>query len=167
MMAVGISSMVMALLASLLVYQARSCAAMAGYSDMDRYSRNAVDLMTKELRQANRITACTTTNLTAEMIDPTSGTTNSLNYIYSPSSKTLVRKFKGTESTLLKEIRPNSMKFSMFQRNPIGGTVEAYSTTDVNLCKVIQFSWLCSRTILGNSNYTESMQSAKVVVRKD
>jgi Tfp pilus assembly protein PilW len=166
MVALGISSMVMALLASLLLYQARSCAAMASYTDLDRYSRNSLDIMTKELRQANRITTCSTTNLTAEMIDPTTGATNSLSYAYNPSKSTLVRSFKGVKSTLLKEIRPNSIKFSMFQRNPVSGTVDQYATTNVALCKVIQFTWLCSRTIIGNSNFTESVQSAKVVIRK-
>jgi Tfp pilus assembly protein PilW len=167
MVALGISSMVMSLLAALLMYQARSCAAMASYSDLDRYSRTAVDIMTKDLRQANRLTACTATNLNAEMIDPNTGATNTLSYVYDPTSQTLTRKFLGLKTTLLKQINPKSMKFSMYQRNPIGGTVDQYPTTDVNLCKVVQFSWLCSRTIIGNSNYTESMQSAKVVIRKD
>lgn len=140
---------------------------MAGYADLDRYSRNTLDLMTKELRQANRVTSCSSTNLSAEMIDPTTGATNTLSYVYNPDAATLVRKFKGVQFTLLREIRPNSVKFSMFLRNPVGGTVDQYPTTDVSLCKVVQFSWLCSRTIIGNSNYTESVQSAKVVIRKE
>jgi hypothetical protein len=167
MVSVSISTVVMAVLATLLVYQARSSAGMVNYMDLDRYSRTAVDLMSKDLRQANRVLTCNSTNLSCEMVDATTGATNTLKYIYNPGEQTLVRQYKGLSYLLLKGITPNSLQFSMFQRNPIGGTVDQYATTNVNLCKVIQYSWQCSRSLLGQSNFTESVQCAKVVIRKE
>ena len=58
--------------------------------------------------------------------------------------------------------------FASFQRNPINGTYNQYPT-DPNrpdLCKLIQVSWVCSRNILGKRANTESVQSAKFVIRK-
>ena len=102
-----------------------------------------------------------------EVIDPNTGATNTLAYNYDATAATLSRVFGGQTTTLLKEVNPNSLQFLMFQRNPVGGSVDQYPTTDPKLCKVVQMSWICSRNILGKKANTESVQSAKVVIRKE
>ena len=59
-----------------------------------------------------------------------------------------------------------NLGFTSLFRNPVGGSVDQYSTTDPALCKVVQLSWTCSRKVLGKKSTTESVQSAKVVIRK-
>ena len=77
------------------------------------------------------------------------------------------RIYAGTTNILLKGIVKNTLQFVMYQRNPVGGDVTTnYVTTDPTLCKIVQFSWICSRSVLGFSE-TESVQSAKVVIRKE
>ena len=78
-----------------------------------------------------------------------------------------IRRYAGQTTTLLKEVSPNSLQFSMFQRNPVGGSVDQYATTDPTLCKVVQMSWTCSRNILGKKTNTESVQSAKIALRNN
>ena len=56
--------------------------------------------------------------------------------------------------------------FSLYQRNPINGTYDQYPTANPDTCKLVQLSWICSRNILGKKANTESVQSAKVVIRK-
>ncbi|MBI4659259.1 MAG: hypothetical protein HY735_10495, partial [Verrucomicrobia bacterium] len=54
----------------------------------------------------------------------------------------------------------------IYQRNPIGGTYDQYPTGAASTCKLVQLRWICSRKILGVAKNTESVQSAKVVIRK-
>jgi prepilin-type N-terminal cleavage/methylation domain-containing protein len=154
-------------MALMISYNARSCAALANYVDLDMASRHALDLMTKEIRQANRLTSFSSTNLTFEMIDATTGTTNTLAYVYNSSAATLSRQYGGRSTVLLKQLSPNTLTFSIFQRNPVGGAVDQYSTTNASLCKVVQLSWVCSRPLLASLINSESVQSAKVVIRKE
>jgi hypothetical protein len=167
MVGVSVSTLVLTAVAALFLYQAKTCAALGNYVDLDQRSRYALDLMEKEIRQANRLTSVSATNLSFEMIDADTGATNTLSYSYNAGTKTLVRSYLGVNRTLLTEIMPNSVKFSLYQRNPVGGEVGQYATTDPSLCKVVQFSWICSRPILGATENTESVQSAKVVIRKE
>jgi hypothetical protein len=166
MIGITVSTIVLAAVAALCLYQARTCAALGNYVDLDQHSRYALDLMTKDIRQANRLTSYSSTNLDFEMIDPGSGATNTLSFVYDPTAGTLVRSFLGLHHTLLTQIVPNSINFSLYQRNPVGGVVGQYPTTDPSLCKVVQLSWICGRTLFGATENTESVQSAKVVIRK-
>ncbi|HUS35247.1 MAG TPA: hypothetical protein VM680_07855, partial [Verrucomicrobiae bacterium] len=52
--AVCIASLVMAVMAQLSSYTARSLAALANYTDLDRMSRNALDQMSAQIRQTRR-----------------------------------------------------------------------------------------------------------------
>jgi prepilin-type N-terminal cleavage/methylation domain-containing protein len=167
LVAVAISGVFFAVVAAALSYNARSCAAIANYVDLDKQSRNALDLITKEIRQANRLTSYSATNLTFEMIDSSTGATNSLAYVYNAGARTVSRQFGGHNTVLLQDISPNSLSFSIFQRNPVGGAVDQYATTNASLCKVVQLSWVCSRGLRGDVRNTESVQSAKVVLRKE
>ena len=58
------------------------------------------------------------------------------------------------------------LRFAIFQRNPIGGTYDQYATASATNCKLVQLNWICSRTILGAKVNTESVQSAKIVIRR-
>jgi len=167
MIGAGIGSLTGAAILALVFFSARSFAALSNYVDLDVYSRNALDKMCSEIRQANRLMVYSPTNLQFEAVDPDSGATNTLTYTYDSTAGTLKRIYAGQTTTLLKEINPGSLQFLIFQRNPVGGSVDQFTTTDPSLCKVVQMSWICSRNILGKKANTESVQSAKVVIRKE
>jgi len=52
------------------------------------------------------------------------------------------------------------------QRNPIDGSLEVYDAASFDVAKVIDVSWVCSRTIFGRKENTESVQTARIVIRK-
>ena len=167
LVASGASGLLFAGVASMMLYGGKSTAALGNYMDLDRHSQNSLDRLSTDIRQANRVTSCTATQLVLETTNPSTGVTNSLTYTYSPSDGTLERTFTGSSWTLLTGITANSMQFTMFQRNPVGGDVTTnYVTTDPSVCKVVQVTWTCARTIPGLSE-TESVRSAKVVIRKE
>jgi Tfp pilus assembly protein PilW len=167
MMSVGVGGLVLSAVATEMFHTGRSFAALANYVDLDNSGRSALDKMSTEIRQANRLTSYSPTQLQFETVDATTGATNTLTYAYNSTGGTLQRTYAGQTTTLLREVSTNSLQFAMFQRNPVGGSVDQYPTTDPTTCKVVQLSWTCSRKILGKAANSESVQSAKIVIRKE
>ena len=100
----------------------------------------------------------------------TNGSAYTNTYTYSPGSanKTLTRvKVGGLNpgtTTLLTGC--TYLNFLMFNRVPIDGSLDSFAAADMATCKVVQIDWICSRKIFNQSDNTESVQSAKVVIRK-
>jgi prepilin-type N-terminal cleavage/methylation domain-containing protein len=158
MIALAIGSTVLTSLALLVTYTSRSFAAMINYVDLDQRSRNALDRLSMEIRQADRLMSSTTNQLTFSYNGGT------LSYTYDRVAKTLTRTFGGESQVLLRECE--KMDFSIYQRNPVGGTYDVYPTGTPSTTKLVQITWTCSRSILGQAVNTESVQSAKFVLRK-
>ncbi len=166
LVATGIGGIVFAAVALLTFYSARSFAALTNYVDLDKYSRNALDQMISEIRQADSLKTYATNELVFNFTNPTNNSAYTISYTYNPTAATL-SKIVGTKSTvLLRECQ--YMKFDVFQRNPMNGTYDYYTNSwnRPDLAKLVQLTWVCSRKILGKQANTESVQSAKVVMRK-
>ena len=161
MVSVGICGIVLVGLAALIFYTGRSFAAMANYVDLDAKSRNALDTMSREIRQTKRVITGNSTNLVFEDFDGLN-----LEYSYDAGARTLTRRKDGVADPepLLTEC--NFLEFSMYQRNPISGAYNQYATANEATCKLIQLRWVCSRDLIVARRNTESVQSAKIVIRK-
>jgi hypothetical protein len=157
MVATGIGSIVLAAVATLSMYGARSFVAMGNYGDLDRVSRNALDLMSREIRQTRGLTNFTSTALSFRDFDGFP-----LVYKYDPTARTLSRVKTNSTRVLLEQC--DYLKFNISQRNP-SNNFEFYATTNLKVVKLIDLSWRCSRTILGAKVNTESVQTAKIVIR--
>lgn len=155
----GLSSILFLMVGSFSLYVGRSFAGLANYADLDNASRRALDRMTKEIRQAISLTSYSATELVFDDADATP-----LRYIYSPSARTLTRHKNGNNEVLLREC--DYLNFSIYQRNPVGGSYDQYPAASPTTCKLINMSWVCSRSILGSLMNTESVQTAKIVIRK-
>ena len=83
---------------------------------------------------------------------------------YDATKKTLTQTKSGVNKVLLTEC--DSLQFSFYQRNPVGGSYDQYPVAAKDTTKVIQIQWTCSRQILGKKSHTESVRSAKIVLRK-
>jgi len=156
-MAIGL--LITTVVTGLSLYSGRAFAGLANYIEMEGDSRNALDTMTRDIRQAVYLTTFATNQLTFEDYDG-----QPLVYTYSDTSKTLT-KVKGTYSKVLLS-GCDSLTFSMYQRTPIGGSDGEYPATTTATAKLIQVQWLCSRQICGVTANTESVQTAKIVIRK-
>ncbi len=157
--AVALGLLVAATLASFTLYTAVSMEALKNYTDLERNSQRAIDTMTQDIRQTRFLTACTSNRI--EFMD---GNYQRLSYEYSSATKTL-RKVQGiTNLTLLTEC--DQLTWSIFQRNPVGGSYDQYPTATITNTKLINVSWVCSRRIRGARMNTEAVQTAKIVIRK-
>ena len=146
--------------AALSVYTARSFAAMGNYMELDKNSRNALDKMTQLIREADGVLDYSQSSVKL------SYHSQPLSFDYSPTAKTLtLTQTNGVKTTLLTDC--NFLDFQVFQRNSVAGTYDQYPVTvDETAAKIVQVSWICSRHLVGNLLNTESVQSAKIVIRK-
>jgi prepilin-type N-terminal cleavage/methylation domain-containing protein len=157
MVATAVGSIAMAAVMSLWLYSARSFVAMGNYADLDRVSRNALDLMSREIRCTRSLSSFSTNAL--QFVDYDNA---SLTYSYSPDTRQLVR-VKGSASQVLLQ-QCDFLAFHISQRNP-SNNFTFYPTTLPSQAKLIDVSWRCSREILGAKVNTESVQTAKIVIR--
>ena len=155
----GVGMLVLLATSGIVLFSAKSFASISNNVDLDAHSRDALDHLTRDVRQVNRLVSNTTTNLVFEDADG-----SSLEYVYSPRAGTLSRVKGGTTETLLESC--DSLTFSIYQRGPIGGTYDQYPTASATTCKLIEVSWKCSRNVMGTAFNTESVQTAKIVIRK-
>lgn len=168
LVASGLASLILIAVLALTLYSARSFAALTNYVDLDNFSRSALDRMTMEIRQADRLVAGDSRFMRFQFTNPTNAAMTFLvTYAYSADTRTLWRIDSTSRSALLEEC--DFLEFSFFRRNPIDGTYDqypAFNPTNPAPCKLVQLNWICSRQILGEALNTESVQSAKIVIRK-
>jgi hypothetical protein len=157
---VGLSAglLLMTVVASMWMFSARSFVAIGNYTDMDNDSRNTLDIMSREIRGAAALTSYATNAITFVNRDGTS-----FSYVYNPGTETLSRVQGGSSRVLLEQC--DYVRFNVSQRNITNGFVFYSTTTQPQLTKLVDVSWKCSRKILGAKVNTESVQTAKIVLR--
>ena len=157
--AIGITGLLLGALATVMMLSGRSFAALSNYVDLDDKNRVAIDQLTRDVRGSNRVLSCTTNSLTLEDADGLP-----LIYSYNSGLRTLSRIKDPNTTVLLHDCE--SFRFEMCLRTPQSGTYALETTSNPSLCKVINVSWICSRSILGIRQNTESVQTARIVIRK-
>lgn len=160
MIATAIGGIILAAAGSLMVYNARTLAALTNYADLDRYSRGAVDKLSQDIRQATNVVSFTSTEL---QLGASRGR-NNVTYTYAPGTRTLTRCEGGNVEVLLYEC--DNLTFTVYGRNNVSNTWDQFVVTNAAGAKLIKLNWTCSRTILGQAVNTESVQTAKIVMRK-
>lgn len=161
LLGLAVVALLMSVVCSFSVYTARSFAALFNYVELDDANRTAMDILTRDVRQANRVKACAADghSLVLEDADGTD-----ITYVYDPEDQTLTRTKNGVSQVLLQGCR--RLLFDIRQRNLVGGTYDVYPAATADTAKLVSVSWLCGRSILGGLENTESVQTARIVIRK-
>jgi Tfp pilus assembly protein PilW len=166
LVAIAVSGLILTALISFTTYAAKSMAAMTNYVDLEQKSQNALDTLTREIRETRCLLNYGTRTFNGAVI------TNSLTFLDADNSQltfnftndVLIRHKNGQNTTLLTNV--DYLTFQVFKRNPVPHSYEQYPTSDATNCKLVSVSWICSRDILGSKLNTESVQTAKIVIRK-
>jgi hypothetical protein len=159
LMAIGISAVLLTQVCALWYYSSRSFAAQAAYTALDQDSQRALDRLSKDLRQASKLTGFNPTRV--QLLD---SSTPARPMEFSLDGRSLVRIYDGVRSIVLNNV--DSLQFSMYQRTPVQGEWNQYATTNIARCKLLEVRWQCSRKLHPLSpSTTEYMQSAKIVMR--
>jgi prepilin-type N-terminal cleavage/methylation domain-containing protein len=159
MIGIVITSLTLLAMGTTAMFTARSFVASGNYADLDRASRNALDILTRDIREARGVSSFSNTKVTL------------INYSnqpivleWKPSTAELTRTWNGTTSVLLKEC--DYLSFSNYTRVPTNKwNWYPVKTNVLSQTKLIDVSWKCSRKILGQKINTESVQTAKIVIR--
>jgi hypothetical protein len=167
MISVGVGTLLLASVGAVYVFMGRTLDATINYEELDRQSRNALDTMSIDIRQCGGLTNYSTNSLSFTNQDGTLlmyswDTTNFLSY--TNASTTLPGCPRG--GTLLKGCA--YLKFSIFQRNPSNNTTMTFwpaPAASPSLAKVVVMDWICRRTNYTTLTDSESVQTAKVVMR--
>ncbi len=162
----AVSGVILVALISFSVYAGKSFAALENYVDLEQKSQNALDIMTRDIRETRGLSSYSTTTHNGQSI------TNALTFqdfdaqplAFRFTNNVLVRSKGGVDTTLLTNV--DYLTFQIFQRNPIAGTYDQYPTAQAANCKLVSVSWVCSRSVVGSRLNTESVQTAKIVIRK-
>ena len=169
MVATGLGCLVLVVVLATSIYASRSFASMGNYRDLESRSRIALDKMSRDIRQADKLTNYSSTFLGFQTTDPITGVQSPLTFTYNTTTKKVTQVF-GTETNVMMT-NVTYFKFDLFQRNPSatngGDLVALISTNQPDLAKAIDFTWISTDTNYGRVYNSQDVQSARVVVRKN
>ena len=159
---VGLSIILLAIVAMLFINGSQSFVAMGNYQDLDVKSTAALDSFSKEIRNATAVVGYTN-GVSLTLTNSAAGTCTILRY--DSTARVLVMSKTGqTDKTNLTGC--DSWSFTLYNRIPsFSSTNITFSVTNAANCKLVGMKWKCSRTILGSKLNTESVQTAQVMLR--
>jgi len=164
--AVGLGTLVLAVIASITVYSSRTFSAMGNYVDLDVHSRYALDVISREARQATAVIDCQTNGPINYITLTNTQTSTGFRLVYNTLGNTLTLQKSGQANKVLLTgcDRWNAW---LYTRAPIitGTNITFNAATNLASCKLINMSWKGSRTIIGSKLNTESVQTAQIVLR--
>lgn len=156
-------------LVMIFMFSVRSYTAMANYAVLDQYNRQAMDKVTYELRQAQKVTGYQS-NATFRSLSIVNGSGVNVNYVFDSTRQQVRREADdGTTKVLLTNC--NLLNFGLYMRPPTNGTFDVYpiqmGTNWQTTVKVVQLSWKTSMMIspIAKVN-SEDIQTARIVIRK-
>ena len=172
LVALGLGSMVLGTVASLGLYGTRSSMAIANYTDLDAKSRYALDVISREVRQATAVLA-SQNGATCKSLTLTNSFGAQLTTLtWQAGTRTIVIERTGFRP-LIALTDCDRWDFSFCQRTPLVTATNlilfpatnSSGVLDLKLCKLVSMSWKCSRTLLRQKVHTESVQAAQLVLR--
>ncbi|MCX6924415.1 MAG: hypothetical protein NT154_14555 [Verrucomicrobia bacterium] len=166
MVAVGIFSLSGIGIMGLYLFSVKTMAAMYSYCLLDASNRHAMDLLTREIRQATMVLNYTTNSITIQSANP-SGATAQVSYTFNPSAKQLLRTSGGDSTILLNNC--SLLSFQLFTRCPSNGVFGSFPVAInnwSNTVKVVQLTWKTSIVLPIGRVSSENVQTARIVIRK-
>lgn len=166
MVAVGLFSITGMVLSTIFLFSVKSFASMANYAALDRENREAMDQLTREIRQA-RLVLSYTTNSTGNTLRVRNGENQEVSYTFNERNKEFRRSVNGVSDLLLTNC--NLLNFSLYQRNPSNANFGVFPVASGNLTqsvKVVQLTWKTSRRVPAGPVNSENIQTARIVIRK-
>jgi len=140
-----------------------SMVAISNYYQLDTCSRNTLDVMSRDIRNAGALTSYATNAISMSGTNY-NGAPYSFTYNWDGSNMWRTYTISTNTQTWLMLSNCAYLAFSNYTRVPQSGfTFNA--VTGTNKTKLLSVSWKCSRSILGAKLNTESVQTAKIVIR--
>lgn len=166
MVAAGLFSISAMALGTIFMFSIKSFASMANYAALDRENREAMDQLTREIRQARQVLSFTT-NSVGNSLTLRNGANQEVTYAFNAANKEFRRTVNGVSELLLTNC--NLLNFSLYQRNPSNanfGVFPIASGSYTQTVKVVQLTWKTARVVPAGPVNSENIQTARIVIRK-
>jgi prepilin-type N-terminal cleavage/methylation domain-containing protein len=150
-------------------YATRTSASLLGYIDLSSTSKNALDRISQQIRNAQQVKSCSESKLVLQVPGATGTNLLTMTYDYDRTNKTLIQSLAQNNTvreskTLLTEC--TNFQFAVFQRTPMSNSFQLITNAwSTNTAKVVQMKWTCVRKLTGDKNMIESQVSSDVVMR--
>jgi prepilin-type N-terminal cleavage/methylation domain-containing protein len=169
MVAVGIFGLASMSLMGTYIFSVKSMASMYAYAVLDQYNRQAMDQLTREIRQAKNVLAYTTNSITILTANDDGSSGPRVKYEFVPSTKKMVRRnlSDGTAKLLLDNC--SLLSFELYTRcpsNAVFGSFPVAVNNWSNTVKVLQLTWKTMITQPSGIANSENVQTARIVIRK-
>lgn len=169
LVAVALSVLVLGSMMGLFVSGAMSFKAVGNYQNLDVKSYNALDLISREIRNSNVLLSYVnnqTLVFSNNYARNGAGQITTITYDATGGTVTMQRTGQATVTNLT---GCDQMGFLLFSRAPntnsFSTNVVFFAATNATQCKMVQISWKCSRPVRGYKVNTESVQTAQIVLR--
>jgi hypothetical protein len=168
MVAIAVFSIGAAALGSTFLFSIRSMAALSNYTALDRMNQQAMDLVTREIRQSKMVV-----NYTTNLLQIVNGEGNTVYYYFVGNGVDrlyrLVEQPNGawTFDVVLEDCQ--LINFHVGQRNLKSNSWNYFPPTKGDFqstAKVIDLSWKTRRSLPHGVVNSEDVQTAKIVIRK-
>jgi type II secretory pathway pseudopilin PulG len=167
LVAMGLGTLVLAVVLVLTVFAARTFIALGNYSNLDQQSRLAADNMTREMRQATSIVAWQT-NANSRSLTLTNATQGyGMRYWWDSSSRNLWVRKSNENADRVVLTGCDRWDFALWQRTPQPNLTNVfYPALSPAQCKLVDMTWKCSRAVVSTALLnTETVQTAQIVLR--
>lgn len=169
MLASSIGLMVLTAALVLWAYASKNTASLLGYMELSTASKNALNVMSQQIRNAKSVSSCSPEKLVLIVPGGTVASPRTMTYSFDRTNQLLRQTYLRTSTqketkTLLTGC--TNFAFSVFQRTPLSNSfllrTNGFSTNDA---RVVQMQWTCLRKVTGSKSSLENQVSAKVVIR--
>ena len=168
MVAVGIFTLCGMALMGTYIFSVKSMASMYSYAMLDACNRQAMDQLTREIRQSKNVLAYTTNSITILTAKDDGSAGPTVRYSFDEAGKRMLRSSsaEGTR-TLLNNC--SLLQFQLFTRcpsNSVFGSFPVAMNNWSNTVKVLQLTWKTSIVQPTGIANSENVQTARIVIRK-
>jgi len=165
MIAMALGMIVIGTVVLTMIFVSKSFVIIGNYHDLDKDSRRTLDVLSRDIRSISNLTAFTSSSTSARitLVDVAG---NQIDYNWSGTNFT--RSFtapgagSATTTVMLKDC--DYLSVSNYQRNAYQNFTFTPAST-LAQTKQIDIRWHCWRPVIGAHLTTESVQTAKIVVR--
>ena len=168
MVALGLFTLVGMAMMGTYIFSVKSMASMYSYSLLDQYNRQAMDQLTREIRQSKKVLAYTTNSITILTANDDGSTGPTVTYSFNPTTRKMLRTSSdGTSRLLLNNC--SLLQFDLFTRCPSNGMFGVFPVAMnnwSNTVKVLQLTWKTSISQPSGIANSENVQTARIVIRK-
>ena len=153
LIAVAISMIVIGGISSAFLVFAKSTMSLANYADMNGQSRTFLERFGRDMRMAEKVWVATNERIAIDV--PTTGGSETIDYIFDPDNKRVVRDVNAVQIPVLNNVEEFDVTYFNLQGNP---------TTALLEIKDVQLEARIMKTVLFIEN-TNQIVSARILMR--